>query len=220
MNNTAPIWMGIAAIAGLVFVIALGVSLVVYDFPLTASTFVAVIFAGGAAIVLALGWRPPRADKVEAADMGPSNDRATVPSADSAPATPAAAAVHDAAPGHKAEAAREAEMEEDGMQVVDIEPDVAPIRPAPPPPVTPSPGTKPPVLPAPRNDRPDDLKLISGVGPKLETTLRGMGIYHFDQIAAWGPDELAWVDDNLQGFKGRASRDGWVAQAKAMSGGM
>jgi predicted flap endonuclease-1-like 5' DNA nuclease len=46
-----------------------------------------------------------------------------------------------------------------------------------------------------------------------------MGIFHFDQIASWGPQELAWMDANLQGFKGRASRDGWVAQAKALAAG-
>jgi NADH-quinone oxidoreductase subunit E len=46
-----------------------------------------------------------------------------------------------------------------------------------------------------------------------------MGVYHLDQIAAWSPAELAWVDRNLEGFKGRAVRDRWVAQARALSSG-
>jgi len=65
----------------------------------------------------------------------------------------------------------------------------------------------------------DDLKRIKGVGPKLEILLNTLGFYHFDQIAAWGADEVAWVDDNLQGFKGRVSRDNWVSQANQLASG-
>ncbi|MDB6181329.1 NADH-quinone oxidoreductase subunit E [Paracoccus fistulariae] len=74
-------------------------------------------------------------------------------------------------------------------------------------------------LDAARGDKADDLKLIKGVGPKLEGLLNSLGFWHFDQIAAWGPEELAWVDDNLEGFHGRASRDEWVAQAKILAEG-
>ena len=80
------------------------------------------------------------------------------------------------------------------------------------------PGTKPEFLTAARDSGPDDLKKIKGVGPKLEMLLHSMGVYHFDQVAAWTADEVAWVDDNLEGFKGRVSRDEWVAQAKALAG--
>jgi len=58
----------------------------------------------------------------------------------------------------------------------------------------------------------DDLKKISGVGPKLEALLNEMGFFHFDQIAAWTPAEIAWVDARLK-FKGRIERDDWIAQA-------
>ena len=78
---------------------------------------------------------------------------------------------------------------------------------------------KPTFLSEARGGKPDDLKQIKGVGPKLEKTLHGMGIFHFDQIAGWGPAELAWMDDNLEGFKGRASRDDWVPQAKTLAAG-
>lgn len=78
---------------------------------------------------------------------------------------------------------------------------------------------KPRGLKAARKGVADDLKLIKGVGPKLEALLHSLGYFHFDQIAAWGPAEVAWVDDNLEGFKGRVSRDGWVAQAAALAEG-
>ncbi len=75
---------------------------------------------------------------------------------------------------------------------------------------------KPVALEAPRDGKADDLKRISGVGPKLEETLHGLGIYHFDQIAEWGPETVAWVDNYLS-FKGRINREGWIDQAKALA---
>jgi predicted flap endonuclease-1-like 5' DNA nuclease len=80
-------------------------------------------------------------------------------------------------------------------------------------------GTKPAALSAPKGGQADNLKEIKGVGPKLETLLNEMGFYHFDQIASWGEKELAWMDANLKGFKGRASRDNWVEQAKILAAG-
>ncbi|MBU1213285.1 MAG: NADH-quinone oxidoreductase subunit NuoE [Alphaproteobacteria bacterium] len=71
-------------------------------------------------------------------------------------------------------------------------------------------------LEAPRGGTADDLKLISGVGPKLEQTLNELGIYHFDQIAAWTPAAVAWVDNYLS-FKGRIDREDWISQAKALA---
>lgn len=65
----------------------------------------------------------------------------------------------------------------------------------------------------------DDLKRIKGVGPKLEELCHSLGFYHFDQIAAWTAEEIAWVDENLEGFKGRVTRDEWVAQAKVLAAG-
>lgn len=78
---------------------------------------------------------------------------------------------------------------------------------------------KPKSLKAARGGKADNLKEIKGVGPKLEALLHSLGFFHFDQIAAWTDAELAWVDDNLEGFKGRASRDEWVAQAKVLAAG-
>ena len=64
--------------------------------------------------------------------------------------------------------------------------------------------------------KPDDLKLISGVGPKLEGVLNGLGIYKFSQIAKWKKAERDWVDGYLN-FKGRIDRDNWVNQAKKLA---
>jgi NADH-quinone oxidoreductase subunit E len=79
---------------------------------------------------------------------------------------------------------------------------------------------RPRALKAPRKAGADDLKLIKGVGPKLEALLHSLGFYHFDQIAGWTAAEVAWVDDNLEGFKGRVSREDWVAQARALLEGV
>ena len=80
-------------------------------------------------------------------------------------------------------------------------------------------GSQPQGLSAARDGGADDLKQIKGVGPKSEQLLNTMGFYHFDQIAGWGADEVAWVDDNLKGFKGRVSRDNWVEQARTLAAG-
>ena len=67
-------------------------------------------------------------------------------------------------------------------------------------------------------EMPDDLKLISGIGPKLEQVLNGLGVFTFAQIAGWQPEEAAWVDDYLQ-FGGRVERDSWISQAGTLAKG-
>ena len=80
-------------------------------------------------------------------------------------------------------------------------------------------GVKPATLAAARGGVADDLKQIKGIGPKLEILCNELGFFHFDQVAAWTADEVAWVDANLKGFKGRVSRDNWVEQAKVLAAG-
>jgi len=60
--------------------------------------------------------------------------------------------------------------------------------------------------------RANDLKRISGVGPKIEGILNDLGIYRFDQIAKWTRENVEWVDDKLK-FKGRIDREGWIKQS-------
>ncbi|GHA59516.1 hypothetical protein GCM10008927_26340 [Amylibacter ulvae] len=80
-------------------------------------------------------------------------------------------------------------------------------------------GTRPDALDGPRGGVADDLKQIKGVGKKMEQLCNKLGFYHFDQIANWTPNEVAWVDANLEGFKGRVTRDKWVSQSKILAAG-
>jgi len=66
--------------------------------------------------------------------------------------------------------------------------------------------------------QPDDLKMISGVGPMIEGTLHSLGIYTFAQVAGWKKAEREWVDGYLN-FKGRIDREDWLKQAKALAKG-
>lgn len=65
---------------------------------------------------------------------------------------------------------------------------------------------------------PDDLKAISGIGPKVEKVLNDLGVWTYAQVAGWKKDEIAWLDDYLS-FKGRIDRDGWIAQAATLAAG-
>lgn len=95
---------------------------------------------------------------------------------------------------------------------------VAPRPPRPAPHALPTIADRPPGLPAPRGGAPDDLRMIAGVGPKIESTLNSLGVYHFDQIAAWTPEQISWVDQYLS-FRGRVSRESWIEQARALARG-
>ena len=69
-----------------------------------------------------------------------------------------------------------------------------------------------------RGGKADNLQRISGVGPKNEGILNNLGIYHFDQIAAWTPEQITWVDDHLR-FNGRILREEWIRQASLLAAG-
>jgi NADH-quinone oxidoreductase subunit E len=75
------------------------------------------------------------------------------------------------------------------------------------------------LLREPRGGRGDDLSLIWGVAEKLEQRMNGMGIWHFDQIAAWSDDDIAWFEGQIDGFKGRLKRDKWVEQCQKLANG-
>lgn len=77
---------------------------------------------------------------------------------------------------------------------------------------------RPPTLKTPIAGKADDLREIAGVGPKLESLLHELGVYHFAQIAAWGDEEIDWVDERLT-FKGRIRRENWVDQCKLLARG-
>ncbi|MCZ4346118.1 hypothetical protein [Devosia neptuniae] len=73
-------------------------------------------------------------------------------------------------------------------------------------------GPKPASIKAPRPGGADNLKLIKGIGPKIEASLNELGVYHFDQIAAWSKTNTNWIDKKLV-LRGRIARERWVEQA-------
>jgi predicted flap endonuclease-1-like 5' DNA nuclease/seryl-tRNA synthetase len=77
---------------------------------------------------------------------------------------------------------------------------------------------RPPALAQARGGAPDDLRMLAGVGPKIESTLNSLGVFHFDQIAAWTPAQISWVEQYLA-FPGRILREGWIEQAAALARG-
>ena len=74
------------------------------------------------------------------------------------------------------------------------------------------------LLDAPRDGKKDNLTRIKGIGLKIDATLNSIGVYHFDQIAAWTEKEAIWIDHYLS-FPGRSLRDDWVGQAKLLAEG-
>ncbi len=62
----------------------------------------------------------------------------------------------------------------------------------------------------------DDLKVISGVGPKLERMLNGLGIYRFTQVASWDEAQVAAVSSRMH-FRERIQRERWVEQARELA---
>jgi predicted flap endonuclease-1-like 5' DNA nuclease len=80
------------------------------------------------------------------------------------------------------------------------------------------PGKRPAGLASARGGKADDLKLIRGIGRQNEGRLHGLGIWHFDQIAAWSSQESLWVGSYLA-FPGRIEREEWTKQAKVLASG-
>ena len=68
-------------------------------------------------------------------------------------------------------------------------------------------------------DEADDLTRIKGLGPKIATLLRSLGIARFAQIAAWSEADIVRIDSQLGAFQGRIARDNWVEQAGYLSAG-
>ncbi len=166
-----------------------------------------------------------RIDGTEVALTTPWLGRAAAP-ATPAPATPARTTAKEPKPGagRAADASgitvQEAPAQSKGKPVSDgnapaATPLATPEAKAPPA----AQKTRPQALQAARAGKPDDLKIIVGIGPKLELLCHSLGFYHFDQIAAWTDAEIAWVDDNLEGFRGRVTRDKWVEQARVLASG-
>jgi len=68
--------------------------------------------------------------------------------------------------------------------------------------------------PPPNSQDMDDLQHIVGIGKAFETILHELGIYTFQQIAAFDRGDIARVNVELNEFKGRMEQDDWIGQAK------
>jgi predicted flap endonuclease-1-like 5' DNA nuclease len=77
------------------------------------------------------------------------------------------------------------------------------------------PGRPPESLAAPRGGTTDDLTRIKGVGPKSVEKLHALGVFHFDQIAAWNIDNARWIGAALSA-PGRVERGKWIQQAREL----
>ena len=77
---------------------------------------------------------------------------------------------------------------------------------------------KPALLSEPKNGEKDNLCRIKGIGNVIEGKLNNLGIFHFEQIAAWTEDEVKWIDTHLA-FSGRIIREDWIGQAKLLAQG-
>jgi predicted flap endonuclease-1-like 5' DNA nuclease len=196
------------AIAGLAAIVAFAMLMLLGGWTFMQAAFVGalVFMIGGAFMTWAFCSPLPAPGEVKAPTVSaptvssPAVARAATAAA---PVAPSAAPEPQAAPA----AAPEAKAET-----------VATPQPAVAEPVAPAEATAAPrMLDAPEGTA-DDLKLIKGVGPKLEEKLNTMGVWHFSQIAAWTPEQVAWVDDSLN-FRGRIERDDWIGQAKILASG-
>ena len=72
---------------------------------------------------------------------------------------------------------------------------------------------------APKSSIPDNLELIKGLGPKVNSMLKGLGVTSFAQVASWTAADVAEMDGKLGAFAGRITRDNWVDQAQLLSAG-
>lgn len=68
-----------------------------------------------------------------------------------------------------------------------------------------------------KGGQPDDLKVIKGVGPKLEDLLHQHGVTRFAQIAAWNDAEIDRFAELIGRMGGRIRSDDWVGQARALA---
>ena len=72
------------------------------------------------------------------------------------------------------------------------------------------------LLAAPRG-APDDLTKLHGAGPQIVQKLNDAGIYHYWQIAAMTPEDVAKVDADLK-LNGRIDRDVGLAGPRLRRG--
>jgi len=71
-------------------------------------------------------------------------------------------------------------------------------------------------LDGPRQGVKDNLTNIIGILPIIETALNNAGVFHFDQIAEFTDENVAWLENHL-GIAGRIGREHWREQARELA---
>jgi predicted flap endonuclease-1-like 5' DNA nuclease len=214
-NRNAPNLWGwvIGAAAGLV---GFGVLVVVGGFDLFPAAAIGAVVAGAAGLILGMPWGAralgplPVASSAKPASTAPAEATAHTPATPAvaeAVATPAAF-ISMPAPAEQAKPAAGTKAAKPAAKAA-----AKPAAKAAPKPKVAKPAG-PERLTAPRKGKADDLKEIEGIGPALEKLVNSLGFYHFDQIASWSDADVALVDAEMTNFKGRITRDKWVAQAR------
>jgi predicted flap endonuclease-1-like 5' DNA nuclease len=100
--------------------------------------------------------------------------------------------------------------------VADAEPEAAALEPIEKPAAPAETFGRPVGIDAPRHGVKDNLTNIIGVLPIIETALNNIGVYHFDQIAEFSDDNVAWLEGHLA-IAGRVTREHWREQARELA---
>lgn len=74
------------------------------------------------------------------------------------------------------------------------------------------------LLAAARDGKPDDLELVKGIGPAIAADLNRLGIWHFEQLAALGDEELRYASA-FAGVSGRGLAENWREDADILAHG-
>lgn len=64
----------------------------------------------------------------------------------------------------------------------------------------------------------DDLLRIRAIDAETQRRLNVLGVYRFDEIAAWSPSDVTRISQSL-GFYGRIEHENWIEQAQILSRG-
>jgi len=65
----------------------------------------------------------------------------------------------------------------------------------------------------------DDLKKIKGVGPKSADAMNALGIYKYEQLAAFSAADVEWLSGEIGFSVEKIERDGWIAMAADLAKG-
>ena len=62
----------------------------------------------------------------------------------------------------------------------------------------------------------DDLQVVKGIGPVMESKLNDFGVYSYEQLGRLTKDDIAALAETLGSFPDRINRDKWVSQSKRL----